>query len=102
MNNKKFKIGDEVLFNGKTQKISSIIKGEIDYKKPNMQNGVLLNGYHKKPQKYVLDNGVIILGKTLKKHQIKEQVKGYNFKRPFWAQDLGDEWDDYCFTADDF
>lgn len=99
---KKFKIGDEVLFNGKTQKISSIIKGEFDYKKPNMQNGVLQTGYHRKPAKYVLDNGVVVFGKTLKKHQQNVSSDGYNYNRPFWAQDLGDEWDDYDWGADDF
>ena len=98
---KKFKVGDEVLFNGKTQKISSIIQGEIDYKKPNMQNGVLFSGYHRKPKKYKLDNGIEVYGKTLKKQETNKS-DGYNFNRPFWAQDLGDEWDDYVFTADDF
>lgn len=32
----------------------------------------------------------------------KNRVKGYDFKKPFIAQDLGDEWDDYAWSADDF
>ena len=31
-----------------------------------------------------------------------KEPKGYNFNRPMWAQELGDEWDDYCWSADDF
>ena len=27
---------------------------------------------------------------------------GYNYNRPSWPQELGAEWDDYCWSADDF
>ena len=38
--------------------------------------------------------------KSLKR--AKEEHGGYNYKRPCWAQALGDEWDDYAWTANDF
>ena len=96
-----FKVGNIVFFNGSECEIVEIIKGEFDYKKPNMQNGVLQTGYRRKPQKYKLSNGAVVFGKTLKRH--RENVnRDYNFNRPMWAQDLGDEWDDYAWTADDF
>ena len=44
---KKYKIGDTVFFNGNYLKIIEIIKGDIDYRKPNKQNGVLFTGYHR-------------------------------------------------------
>lgn len=28
--------------------------------------------------------------------------KGYDFNKPFFAQDLGDEWDDYVWSGSDF
>ena len=97
---KKYKIGDTVFFNGKDLKIIEIVKGDIDYKKPNKQNGVLFTGYHRKPKKYKLENGVLVLGKTLKAK--KNKSSNYDFNKPFFAQNLGDEWDDYCWSADDF
>lgn len=97
---KKYKIGDTVFFNGNNLKIIEIIKGDIDYRKPNKQNGVLFTGYHRKPKKYKLENGVLVLGKTLKAK--KNNSSNYDFNKPFFAQNLGDEWDDYCWSADDF
>lgn len=97
----KFKKGMEVFFKGKKQIIVEIIKGEIDYKKPNKQNGVLFTGYHRKPRKYKLDNGLEVLGENLKINAVKKE-SDYDFSKPFFAQDLGDEWDDYCWSADDF
>lgn len=97
-----YSVGSSVIFNGCVCQIIEIIKGEIDYKKPNKQNGVLLTGYHRKPQKYKLSNGAVVFGKTLKRHQKTENNNNYNFERPMWAQDLGDEWDDYAWGADDF
>lgn len=35
-----------------------------------------------------------------KKNELSEAV--YNYQRPCWAQALGDEWDDYAWTANDF
>lgn len=32
----------------------------------------------------------------------KNKSKNYNSSKPFIAQDLGDEWSDYCWSADDF
>lgn len=88
----KNKVGDLVIFNGLQDQIIEIITGEIDCKKP------------RKPCKYKLKSGAVVFGKTLKKHAKKDGDKNtdYNFNRPFWAQDLGDEWDDYCWSADDF
>lgn len=31
-----------------------------------------------------------------------EKRKGYDFSKPYEAQGLGDEWDDYPWSADDF
>ena len=33
---------------------------------------------------------------------MEKNNNNYNFERPMWAQDLGDEWDDYAWGADDF
>lgn len=30
------------------------------------------------------------------------EKSNYNFNRPSWAQELGDEWDDYAWSGDDF
>lgn len=32
----------------------------------------------------------------------KERSKTYDFNKPFFAQDLGDEWDDYVWSGSDF
>lgn len=31
-----------------------------------------------------------------------KKPKSYDFSKPYQAQDLGDEWDDYAWSADDF
>lgn len=36
------------------------------------------------------------------KNSNQNSPKEYDFKKPFWTQDLGDEWDDYAWGADDF
>lgn len=41
-------------------------------------------------------------GIVFKKRRYKKQKSDYNFNRPFHAQELGDEWDDYVWSADDF
>jgi hypothetical protein len=32
----------------------------------------------------------------------RESSKDYNYNRPSWAQELGDEWDDYAWSGNDF
>lgn len=32
----------------------------------------------------------------------RKNKSSYNFERPSWAQDLGDEWDHYAWSGDDF
>lgn len=41
-------------------------------------------------------------GITFKKRRHKKQKSNYNFNRPFYAQELGDEWDDYVWSESDF
>lgn len=33
---------------------------------------------------------------------ISKPRKDYDFNKPSWAQALGDEWDDYAWSGDDF
>ena len=109
----RFFIGKIVTWKKEERKIIGIEKGEKT-KKPIYQNGVLFNGFESEAKRYVLDNGDKVTGKQLinylqtlnhnekRKNESKKKVGGYNFNRPFWAQDLGDEWEDYAWEADDF
>lgn len=100
---KRFKVGTEVYYKGKKQTIIKSIVGEQMMNKPVFQNGVH-TGYHRKPRKFELDNGVVVIGKYLSlDNNRKTKVKSnWDFSKPMDAQDLGDEWDDYAWTADDF
>lgn len=109
----RFFIGKIVTWKKEERKIIGIEKGE-KIKKPIYQNGVLFTGFESKAKRYVLDNGDKVTGQQLinylqslkrnekRKNESQKKGSGYDFNRPFWAQDLGDEWDDYAWGADDF
>lgn len=40
--------------------------------------------------------------KKQRKNRSQIQRMGYDYNKPFWAQELGEEWDDYAWCADDF
>ncbi|MEA1848991.1 hypothetical protein U9K52_08725 [Chryseobacterium sp. MHB01] len=40
--------------------------------------------------------------KKQRKNRSQNPKQGYNYNKPFWAQELPDEWDDYAWSADDF
>ena len=108
-----FFIGKTVTWKKEERKIVGIEKGG-ETKKPIYQNGVLFTGFERKAKRYVLDNGDKVTGQQLinhlqtlkhnekRKNESQKKVSGYDFNRPFWAQNLGDEWDDYAWGADDF
>jgi hypothetical protein len=52
---------------------------------------------------YIRNTDIEVSGNKLKEKPIKDLKKSdYNFDKPFQAQELGDEWDDYCWGANDF
>jgi hypothetical protein len=52
---------------------------------------------------YIRNTDIEVSGNKLKRKTNKRLKKSdYNFDKPFQAQELGDEWDDYCWGANDF
>ena len=99
---KGYKLGVVVKYKGKSCTITEVIKGDLNLKKPCMQSGIVFTGYHRKPRRYRLDTGQIVTGKQLQNSKRESEKSTYDFNKPMFAQDLGDEWDDYAWTADDF
>lgn len=40
--------------------------------------------------------------RVCRKEQNPKKLKSYDFSKPYQAQDLGDEWSDYAWTANNF
>lgn len=56
-----------------------------------------------KTGKYFIKNTDVEIpsNKLCRKDNIKSK-QNYDFNKPYQAQDLGDEWSDYAWTADDY
>ena len=109
---KKIKVGDKFFYKKEERTIMKRIKGDELKRKPNMQSGVLFTGYHRKPCKYLLDDGVELTGNEIVKAKMISEGKqvinkkrpklNWDFSKPGIAQELGDEWDHYAWSGDDF
>jgi len=49
---------------------------------------------------FIKNTDIEVTGKVMRKNS--SENKGYDYSKPADAQDLGDEWDDYAWSADDF
>ena len=50
---------------------------------------------------FIKNTNIEVTGKVTSRKN-NSVPKGYDFSKPFMAQDLGDEWDDYAWSGDDF
>ena len=50
---------------------------------------------------FIKNTIVEVTNKVIHRNQLNKN-KTYDFSKPYQAQDLGDEWDDYAWSADDF
>ncbi len=49
---------------------------------------------------FIKNTEIEVTGKVIRNNQKK--TKAYDFNKPSWAQELGDEWDDYAWSGNDF
>ena len=49
---------------------------------------------------FIKNTEIEVTGKVIRNNQ--QKIKAYDFNKPFDAQDLGDEWDDYAWSGKDF
>ena len=49
---------------------------------------------------FIKNTEIEVTGKVIRNNQ--QKTKAYDFNKPFDAQDLGDEWDDYAWSGKDF
>ena len=49
---------------------------------------------------FIKNTEIEVMGKVIRNNQ--QKIKAYDFNKPFDAQDLGDEWDDYAWSGKDF
>jgi len=52
--------------------------------------------------KYFIKNTDIEIPADKLSKKTGNKSKNYNFNKPYQAQDLGDEWSDYAWSADDY
>lgn len=105
---RKIKIGDTFRYRGRERTVMKRIKGVEIKRRPNMQSDNVFIGYHRKPCKYELDDGSIVTSQTIHNsianalgNTVTTKKDNYDYSKPFHAQELGDEWDHYAWSADD-